>query len=293
MISFIKSFAILCHGGERVSEITWLSLLVGTRDEDHAQSSNGLRLFSGSDEIATFAKPPSAGKQGWYGAAVKLDYDDLIGAPMFLGLTGTDRWAPRSAFVYGWVDTGGGSRTIPLAENIRPLPINPFVSQDTSEGQDRWPLTTISEAGSNTRLRVLLLVMRTRNNQSAQSKGPFELSVYGDSNGLPVLVYQTTLAPVAKQAPGEKNAHYFVDLQVFQPRVGFTFTSSDLRTAVLTNRSEDAWMANQVFMFGLNPEGNVGRYLGGRRVGWWISQDPHDSPNNSVRALATVEFSLS
>lgn len=268
-----------------------LSLILHTRNEDAADSDNQVRLFCGTEEICLFENPPpEKGRVGFQTQSVELDYDDFIDSQLFLALTGQDKWAPRAVFLWGTIEGAGESRVVPLAENFWHLPKS-WISQNIGDNRfDRWPLTVIRESGENERLEDLILYVETSGEEYAGSNGPFELSVFGEADGLPVLCYQTTLAAMGKQEAGSRGGHYLARLQI---NSGKSYDPSKLLTAQITNRSDDVWKGKRIFLFGIKRDGTKGRLLGKKNGTGWVSQDPHDSVNQAVRAFMTASFTLS
>jgi hypothetical protein len=272
-----------------MARLTDLHLALSTRDEDNASSQDHVRLFAGTEEIGSFSdSPPERGKVGLLSMAIELDYEDFVDAQLFLGLTGQDAWAPRTAFLWGRIGQSGETRIVPIAQNFWDLP-NSWISQDTNEGHDRWPMTSITEAGSNDPLRDLVVYTETSGNEDSGSGGPLELSVFGGTDGLPVLIYQTVLSKVGKQGPAEEGGKYIVRLPVVS---GVDIRASRLSRAQIANRSDDAWRGKRIYLFGISGNGNMGRLLGKKGNFGWISQDPHDSGTTAYRAHLTASFSL-
>jgi hypothetical protein len=117
-------------------------LALHTRDEQDADSSENVRLFSGGAEIVNFnLPPPPCGKVKLLEATASLSYPEVLDEPLFIGLSGVDKWGPRSAFLWGGISNGIDSQIeyIPLAENRTDMPYL-WVSQDLQQGVDRWPL---------------------------------------------------------------------------------------------------------------------------------------------------------
>lgn len=277
-----------------MARIKTLCLVLHTRDEATAGSSNHLigYVFIGNDvqEIEFKVRPPSQGKARLVCRNVDFDYEEFIDSPLpfCLGLTGSDRWAPRTAFVFGQVEDGGERRIIPLAQNFWNSP-NSYVSQDRTEGTDRWPVSTIVEAGEDDDLRDLVLYLETAPNKNAVTPGPLEFSVFGGSEGLPVLVYQTVLADMGKQAPAEQNGKYIIRLPILS---GVPFRSSSLTGAQIAVRSDNAWRGQAIYLFGINAAGDRGRLLGRKGNTGWVSQDPHYSGSTEYRSFLTASFPL-
>src|SRR5262245_24119165 len=268
--------------------ITNLVLFVQTRDEEDAGTSNHLRLFSEGVEIGTFPQAvPSRGKAAKLSLnGLQLDYEDFVASDIRLGLTSDDAWAPRAAFLTGNVD-GGPLR--PLAWNFWFNP-NSFVSQDITEGVDRWQLKNLVHAKVNDPLQHLVLVTSTRSAQGAESSGPFEFSLFSKTGRVPVLVYHTVLATVGLQAPAERAGVYFVAFSM--PRA-LEISASQLSHAQLTLRSDDAWHGEFIHLFALDEPSGRGRRLGswsGNDLGTWVSQDPHDSGDTVFGAFPSAEI---
>jgi hypothetical protein len=101
-----------------------------------------------------------------------------------------------------------------------------------------------------------------------------ELSFIGFRTGAPnirFLMHQTVLSPVASQPPAVKGEMYMALLPVFE------WNSNEFFATHVTNRSDDAWMPDEIWIFGFNKDFSGGRFLG-RNVEDFrlISQDPHD-----------------
>jgi hypothetical protein len=271
--------------------VTTFHLYAHTRDEpvaENAGSDDNLRLFADGEEIARFDPPPPRGKSKRLMAVdIKYDYDLLISRPLHLGLTGDDRWSPRSAFLVGVVE-GLGLR--PLAQNLRPRP-TVHVSQDVGEGVDRWPLTNIAHANIDAPLRDLVIAAKTGPQEWAGSPGPLELTVFAEAAGIPVIVYQTILARAGLQEPAEPDGWYYAHLPVHSKR---SFTAAQIAGAQLSVRSDNAWYATSVSLWGLNDTLTSGRLLCEETpvnvLGKMVSQDPHDGPGNQP-ALDAIELS--
>lgn len=145
------------------------------------------------------------------------------------------------------------------------------------------------EAGEDDDLRDLVLYLETAPNKNAVTPGPLEFSVFGGSEGLPVLVYQTVLADMGKQAPAEQNGKYIIRLPILS---GVPFRSSSLTGAQIAVRSDNAWRGQAIYLFGINAAGDRGRLLGRKGNTGWVSQDPHDSGSTEYRSFLTASFPL-
>ncbi len=117
-------------------------LALHTRDEQDADSSENVRLFSGGAEIVNFnLPPPPCGKVKLLEATASLSYPEVLDKPSFIGLSGVDKWYHVLRFLWGGISNGIDSQIeyIPLAENRTDMPYL-WVSQDLQQGVDRWPL---------------------------------------------------------------------------------------------------------------------------------------------------------
>ncbi|UVT18563.1 MAG: hypothetical protein H8K03_12070 [Nitrospira sp.] len=265
-------------------------LVVQTRDEDNAGSTNLIRLFSGFTEVANFKKtPPARGKAKMYFANVDLDYDQFLSNAISLAMTSNDAWAPRSAFLFGLV-ISNGAMIMPLAQNFFLHP-NSWVSQDVSKGLDRWPMQSLARATPSDPLDTLIFCMMTADMANAESPGPFELSLFGNVGGQPVLVYQTVLATVGTQNPAERDGTYLTMLPIWSQ---LNFTADKLAGVQIVNRSDDSWLPADILLFAANKQLTKARLLSRWPIdgSHLVSQDPHDSETKTFRAHQAVAFPI-
>ena len=272
-----------------MARIRSIQLVIQTRDEDNAGSTNMLRLFSGRTEVVNFKEtPPARGKTKMFSTNVDLDYDQFLSDAIFLAMTSDDAWAPRSAFLFGRVFSTNSNRTMPFAQNFFLHP-NSWVSQDVSKGLDRWPMQSLARATLSDPLHTLIFYMRTADMANAESPGPFELSLFGNVGGQPVLVYQTVLATVGTQSPAEKDGKYLAVLPISSQ---LNFTSDKLAGVQIVNRSDDSWLPADIQLFAADQQLTKARLLGrwGESGSRPVSQDPHDSGTKTSKAQHAVAF---
>lgn len=275
-----------------MARIQTFELMVQTRDEDNAGSTNMLRLFSGLTEVVNFKQtPPTRGKTKMFLAKVDLDYNQFLSNAISLAMTSDDAWAPRSAFLFGLVTSTNGALVMPLAQNFFLHP-NSWVSQDVSKGLDRWPMQSLAHATLSDPLHTLIFYMMTADIANAESPGPFELSLFGNVGGQPVLVYQTVLATVGTQSPSERDGKYLAVLPISSQ---LNFTADKLAGVQIVNRSDDSWWPADILLFAANQQLTRARLLGrlGTSVSRPVSQDPHDSGTTRFRAHQAVAFPIS
>src|SRR5215216_4272717 len=150
-----------------------------TSDQDYADSLDQVRVFSGATEIGSFGKPGGKG------------YVDLS---LPLGVSGTDAWKPRAAFLMGQLAAEGDKKGafVPLAHSFG-MPLQGWISQDIDEGIDRWELIRVAPAAPDFPLTNLILCVNGGWSDASASRGPIEFSLFGRADGLPVLVYHTQL----------------------------------------------------------------------------------------------------
>lgn len=120
-----------------------LYLAMHTRDEAGAESSDEVRIFAGASELARVGAPPGRGKVAL--REIPLDgwtLEALMAERVFLGLTGVDRWGPRSVLLWARVVGKRDQRFVPVAQALAPFP-RVWVTQDAAQGTDRWELATI------------------------------------------------------------------------------------------------------------------------------------------------------
>jgi hypothetical protein len=274
-----------------MARISFFQLVVQTRDEDNAGSTNMLRLFSGLTEIINFKEtPPARGKTKSFSTRVDLDYDQFLSDAISLAMTSDDAWAPRSAFLFGRVMFSNGTRTMPFAQNFFLNP-NSWVSQDVSKGLDRWPMRPLASATPTDPLHTLIFYMMTPDTANAESPGPFELSLFGNVGGQPVLVYQTVLATLGTQSPAERGGKYLVVLPILSQ---LNFTADKLAGVQIANRSDDSWLPGDIQLFAANQQLTKARLLGryGESGTRPVSQDPHDSGSTTHKAEHAVAFRI-
>lgn len=255
-----------------------LFLVTQTRNEEYAGSSDRIRLLSNGMEVARFGYPAGPGFSNVSIIPASLDVDSFLNSNISLAVTSDDAWAPRTAFLFGTLKGSPDDYYVPLAQNLQMDDFgsaNPWISQDLSEGKDRWSLGAVAEADENGPLDSFLVIAQTMWAQGSQSSGPIQLSVFGNAAGLPVLVYQTALPTMGNVGVGTKFVTYMTYLPV---RSGLSFSASQLISAQITNLSDDAWKPRAVLLFGLSSGAATGRFLGESQYQWWLSQDPTDVP---------------
>ena len=288
-----------------MSRLKKIFAAVQTRNPDNASSTNKLEVTLGTyAPIEFIGSIPERGKVGLLMVGVDMDYENIEGSPVYLSINGNDPWSPHAAFLWGEVDIGGGDlRYIPLGISKslvagRPDPPKPWISQQVVEGEPNWiskwilkPMKSIHRFDGNRHYQTIVLYLKTADIENAGSSGPLEFTIYGkmwaNSRIYHYTLYQTTLPKILKQSPTELGGHYLFSVYI---SLADFFKFDDVMIWQLTNKSNDAWMIEEMRLFFLDH--NTPSYVYGRCASkidtiHWVSLDPHDF-NNSYRSIGII-----
>lgn len=259
-----------------MATITSLELWMSSRNVRWAGSADDVQVFLGSQAVS-FGPPPSMALAARvFADSISVPFD-RVNTPISLGIAGRDAWAPREAVLLGLMANDGAPTLKSAVAVARPViddsaGADVWVSQDTSEGIQRWPLSRFQPATKDTHLDEFLLALLT-DQSYAWSEGPIDLQIHALVGGIPVLVYHVTLPPVGKAVPG--GGHYMFRFRLPSPGVQY----SALHAVSLINRSDDAWGVVDATLLGWTLED--GRPVGGllndpTRVTKAVSQETTD-----------------
>jgi hypothetical protein len=127
-------------------QLSHLYLCAQTRNLPNAQTANHIRLFRDGDQVAQF-NPGSIGmpmgKARLLECSVTLDYQELVDAKIQIGLSGTDSWNVRSAFLFACSNDPGWDQEmfLPLADGVANPPVDCILSQQLDRPPVGLPTT--------------------------------------------------------------------------------------------------------------------------------------------------------
>ena len=227
--------------------LDFLHLYLSTRRRVHADSSDAVQVFVGSQEIRfptptepQGSEPPPLDSTWSILQPVTVPFDPQDPVSLELGIAGGDAWAPREALLLGGWRREGGPRFDPVAVGIlRPrhedsATATIWLSQDPSEGPARVALSRFLPVSADEPLHEFVLQLST-DRSYAQTEGSIDLKMYTLRDGIPLLVYQTQLPRTGNQEPGATGP-YLHRFRLPSPGI----PSSAIHTVTLTNRSDDA-----------------------------------------------------
>ena len=254
------------------NKIIRVNMQFQTRLVTNAGTSNQLRLSIGGTNIPlpthTIAEP---GLTTATGNAVSnpIPYKKLTAADdsAELAISGDNAWAPYAAFVYGNLD---GQLIVPLAYGGPGDSGKPdWVSQDVSEGSDRWKLQTIrhpksEQDYSKKKVDCVVVLVCSTSWQDAGSPGPFTFQVYGTSGSMHPLLFSMTLPLIERSAPLDReNIHYLVRIPT--STVGVTY--GDIHSFALMTATSDLGRLGGLHVHTISADNE------GLHAGWSDSSD--------------------
>ena len=256
-------------------EVPFLYLAALTRDVDDAGSSDQLNVtinVNGIDvAVAEFVAdhPEAQGYLQHAVAVVSFNSELLTNSSVRIGNRGDDAWAPQDILLFG--NTSRES-VVPIAMETD---LTEWLSSDANEGALTLPLRLVGLGGSDTLIHRLLLLVRTADEDDAETDSLIQLEV--TINGQLHVSQVVTDTPQDDLERGVSNWYY---LPVQTP-----FMEQDLFGAngriELEILGDDAWLPHSIYVFGLDtPVGRPTKLvpLVSKRIwgGLVLSRDPNE-----------------
>jgi hypothetical protein len=256
-------------------EVPFLYLAALTRDVGDAGSSDQLNVtinVNGIDvaDAEFVADHPDA--QGYLQhavAVVSFDSDSLTNSSVRIGNRGDDAWAPQHILLFG--NTSRES-VVPIAMETD---LTKWLSSDPNEGALTLPLRLVGLGGSDILIHRLLLLVRTADEDDAETDSLIQLEV--TINGQLHVSQVITDTPQDDLERGVSNWYYLPVQTPFREQDLFG-GNGRIELEIL---GDDAWLPDSLYVFGLDtPDGRPTKLvpLVSKRVwgGLVLSRDPNE-----------------
>lgn len=255
-------------------DVPFLTLAALTRDVEDAGSVDRLNVtinVNGVDVAAAEFVAEHPGAQGYLRraeAVVTLNTESLTNSSVRVGNRGDDAWAPQHILLFGHTTR---ESVVPIAMETD---LTAWLSSDANEGALTVPLRLVELGGSDTLIHRLLLLVRTADQDDAETDSLVQIRV--TINGQLHVSEVITDTPQDDLERGASN-WYYVPVQT-----PFTRQHLDLNGRMeLEILGSDAWLPDSLYVFGLDtPAGRPAKLvpLASRRVwgGLVLSRDPDE-----------------
>jgi hypothetical protein len=229
-----------------MAEIPFLTLAALTRDVDNAGSGDRLNVtinVAGADVgIAEFVEdhPQAQGYLRHAEAVVSFESTSLTDSSVRIGTRGDDAWAPQHIFLFGQTSRGN---VVPIAMETD---LTYWLSTDVAEGRLTVPLRLVALGGSDIPIRRLLLLVRTADEDDAETNSLVQLQIKANGNLL--------FSEVITDTPQDDLERDLSNWYTFDVSPPFTMHDFSLGHGeiTLTILGDDAWLPGSLFLFGLD-----------------------------------------